>query len=645
MIEEAVEFVDGVRTYRVYGLGEKVQVIGTAVFELDAIIGDRIDIANKVLAAWQGRHAVTFAEELNEVLAKMTQLRSRMRRAGRVLSAFPDVPGALPGMLGFFEEVLDGIVDRAFSPTPAARVQVPAASATASAIPGDLHEYALSASGQDERLSSLANTVNLDGVTADVSVERSLNAAERQRLIDAGAPPAMVGAETTIDIEAIGGYDLARLVALPDPQPLVSSLIAASFDLNTFVSGVALAFEQADQALLDLMADHPEQAAWIADLLIDGRIGSAASLALILDPVSTSSHVLGLQLEAVRASGLAPSAYAGLLEQYWLTVAAERAGLDLSGWDPRLGADAMLPYLVGSYRYYGQLYLDDPDFQWAGMAAMIGPTFAGGMFDLQLLESFSDIASASLDAVPGWAKAPLLAVLPEAVRNIALLGELGEAEFDYYETSLLSMQKQIFTDQAPMHEAYRAMGVAGIDEMYEAGIVDADIVNAWRDIDSRDPARVQRGNTNLLLREQDDVIRDDYRDMRHHHGPVGEAVTYMMGAIGTPGIPGAQSLGEYDPLAVGVSVDPWGPGPHASVEVVTPLPEGNIADFDTRWDLIVHDTLPAYQGLIRDHPEQVEAILTSDVEGRIDDARLSNNLGELLERLSDWEVHVDGGLW
>lgn len=358
-----------------------------------------------------------------------------------------------------------------------------------------------------------------------------------------------------------------------------------------------------------------------------------------------TSDELGRQLEEARAEGLHPSEYADLLQQYWLTVAAENAGIDLSGWDPSLGAEAMLPYLVASYEYYGQLYMDNPDFQWAGMAGMIGPTFAGGMFDLQMLERFSDIASGPLDAVPDWAKGPLLAAMPAPLRDIAVLGEMGEAEFDYYETKLLEMQKQIFTDQMPMHEAYMAMGMEGIEEMRDAGLIDNQMVDAWRDIDSGDPGRVADGNADLLYREQHEIIADDYDDMRNYHGPVGQAMTYTMGAIGAPGIPGAQSLGEYDPLTFGVSVDPWGPGPHGSVEVETPLPDGNISNADTRWDLIENDTLPAFQELIENDPERVEEILSGDVAERINDARLHNNIDDLVGRLGDWQIDVDGGLW
>ena len=46
------------------------------------------------------------------------------------------------------------------------------------------------------------------------------------------------------------------------------------------------------------------------------------------------------------------------------------------------------------------------------------------------------------------------------------------------------MQKKIFEDQAPMHEAYLAGGVAQIEEFYRARIIDAATLEAWRQIDA-----------------------------------------------------------------------------------------------------------------------------------------------------------------
>ena len=389
-------------------------------------------------------------------------------------------------------------------------------------------------------------------------------------------------------------------------------------------------------------------------LLPAGRAG-------FLDPTQfPTAESAKRMLDLLREDGVAPRDYGPLLQRYWLLTACEKAGIYLDGWDPSLGADANLSNLVASYDYYGTLFLENPNFQWAGMASMIGPTFAGGMFDLQLLRQLSDIASAPLDVAPDWLVGPLL---PAPLRSMAILGQMSEEEFRFFETSLLQMQKSIFSDQMPMHEAFMAGGIAGIKEMYDAGLIDSDTYRAWQDIDSGDAGRVAAGNEQLLYREQHDIIGQAYDDMRNYHGPVGQAMTYAMGAIGAPGIPGAQTLGQYDPLAFSGYVEAPGvdtppvdlpgpcdlpgistPRPYGHLDVTTPLPAGNISEFETRWELIENDTLPSYQKLLAEDPELVRAILTGSVESRISDARLSNNIDDILARLSDWDVYVEIGV-
>lgn len=391
------------------------------------------------------------------------------------------------------------------------------------------------------------------------------------------------------------------------------------------------------------------------------RTLAATGRSSFLDPTQFPTAAAAKRmLDLMRADGVSPKDYGALLQRYYLLTATEKAGIYLDGWDPSKGADANLHNLNASYAYYGKLFLGNPDFQWAGMAGMIGPTFAGGMFDLQMLRKLSDLASAPLDHVPGWLWNPLV---PPQLKDLTILGEISEGEFKFFETSLLQMQKNIFSDQMPMHEAYLAGGMASMKEMYDAGLIDEKTYQAWGDIDSGDAARVQAGNTQLLYREQHDVIGQAYDNMRTYHGPVGEAMTYAMGAIGAPGIPGAKTLGQYDPLefhgrveAPGVDFDGVdGPGPFdlppvhtprpwGELDVVTPLPAGNVSNFDTRWDLITNDTLPAYQKLLAEDPQAVRDMLSSPVQGRIDDARILNNIDAIIARLSDWDVTVTLGV-
>ncbi|MDX6326514.1 MAG: hypothetical protein QOK15_2868 [Nocardioidaceae bacterium] len=366
-----------------------------------------------------------------------------------------------------------------------------------------------------------------------------------------------------------------------------------------------------------------------------------------------NSDELLAELTLLRNAKIPPSQYRDLLQRYLLVKSCENAGIDINGWDPSLGADAMKPYLLASYAYYAKLYKDNPNLQWAGMAAMIGPTFAAGMFDLRTLRTMAGAVGHPLGKVPSWLLDPLL---PQPIKDLSILANMSEGEFAWYETKLLTMQKSIFTDQMPMHEAYNEMGMAGIKEMRDAGLIPEDIADAWSQIDygssHHDLASVEAGNTALQLREQRDIIGADYNDMRNHNGPEGQAVTYGLGAIGSPGIPGAKTLAQYDPLSFGGTVSvplPWLPDPHGSLDVKTGLPAGNISNFDTRWDLITNDTLPAFQHLAEMDPTRTQQILSTDVQQRIDDSRMVSVQGidndvKAMERLLHIEVDVEVGI-
>ena len=272
------------------------------------------------------------------------------------------------------------------------------------------------------------------------------------------------------------------------------------------------------------------------------------------------------------------------------------------------------------------------------------------------------------------------AALPPEVQALADLGALTESELRFYETTFLEMQKEIFLDQAVMHEAYLNGGLPAVEELRDAGLIDDRALEAWRQIQegaaTGDPDLLAAGNGRLLWREQNQIINDSYDDM-YHHLPSGPAFTYGMTVVGAPSIPGAGSYGQYDPLSVSVespgperigtpdrigTPERIGPGPFSveipsvgvdlpsisvdnptqvEVTVTTPLPAGNIADRADRWDLIVDDTLPAFQDLLADDPARAREIIDSPVADRIDDQRLQHQVDEIAERLLDWDLDVD----
>jgi uncharacterized protein YukE len=313
--------------------------------------------------------------------------------------------------------------------------------------------------------------------------------------------------------------------------------------------------------------------------------------------------------------------YSAFLDHFWQREALEAAGIDIDAWDPSKGTAANAAIIEQVYTYYGQLFLDHPELQWAGMANMIGPSFAGGFYDLGALR---DIARRVPRGLPG---SPL-----------GGLANLSDGELRFYETTFLSMQKEIFLDQASMHEAYLVGGTAEIDRMQRAGILDPATGRAWHSIADGvardDPSLVAAGNTALLHREQWDIIRDDYDKMRSHPG-TGEAFTYAATVVGAPSIPGAHTFAQEFPVVAPLTT----PVIHAPIgEVVTPLPDGNISIAEDRWKLVETDTLPAYQHLLATDPQGARDLIASDFGDRIDDQRLGARADEIVDHLvHDWD--------
>lgn len=331
--------------------------------------------------------------------------------------------------------------------------------------------------------------------------------------------------------------------------------------------------------------------------------------------------------------------YRDFLQEYWRDEALEAAGIDGDSWDPSRGASANSDTITAVYDYYGQLFLDHPELQWAGMANLIGPSFAAGFYDLDM---FRDVARGVDGALPPIPDAP--GSWDDDVRELLeTVRDLPDSELAYYEQTLLSMQQEIFFDQASMHEAYLLGGTAETDRMEAAGLMDVDTGDAWHDIASGDPDRVTAGNEQLLYREQWDIIADDYDAMRSRPG-TGEAMTWMTTVVGAPSIPGAQSFADVFPATIELETPGnLGPVPLPQVdlgEVETPLPDGNVADRYDRWDLITQDTLPAYQELLSDDPDRLRDLVGSSFEDRVDDFRLVERAPGLLHDLAtDWQYH------
>jgi uncharacterized protein YukE len=330
----------------------------------------------------------------------------------------------------------------------------------------------------------------------------------------------------------------------------------------------------------------------------------------------------------------------------WREIAYWRAGIDGDAWDPSDGLYAGDETVQAVYRYYGNLYLENPDFQWAGMANIVGPMFYAGWQDMYAVRSIADEGQRAryLSELVGLPTLPdpaydagdqLADVVPGGFLNPVDLGEhLTSEELEWYEDRFMGMQKEIFDDLAWQHEAFMLGGVGLMREIHRSNPSEVDVrqLQAWEDIGSGDPDGVAEGNTQLLRREQLEIIQDDYDDMRDHHGPVGDVATYAFSAMAENPMPGGEAYRDYDPIEIeiepvsdfkfplgprGLSVTIWD-SPEAHVTL--PLPAGNLSNFEDRWGWIENDMLPAYQELLRD-PEATRVLVSTPVADRADDFR------------------------
>ncbi len=318
--------------------------------------------------------------------------------------------------------------------------------------------------------------------------------------------------------------------------------------------------------------------------------------------------------------------------EQWQELAYLRAGIDGDSWDPSEGLLANDDNVQAVYAYYGELWSDHNELQWAGMANLVGPMFYAGWQDIYAVRHVTDPGDRidylgrliGTPDLPGWAD-EALGHMPLGPLDVP--EHLAGEELGWYEDRFLVMQKEIFDDLAWQHEAYLWGGIGAIRSVAasQPDAIDPQTLSAWEDIDTGDPELIDRGNEQLLYREQSQVIQDDYDAMRGHHGPVGEAFTYMTTTMADNPIPGGQPYREFDPIVLELDATPtvpiigWDPpGPEA--HITTPFPAGNIADFNDRWAWISEDMLPNYETLVHD-PSAMQQIVDTPVTDRADDAR------------------------
>ena len=347
----------------------------------------------------------------------------------------------------------------------------------------------------------------------------------------------------------------------------------------------------------------------------------------------TDPATLRRALDSARADGVEPKHYAALLYQYWLADTTQAAGIDLAAWNPRAGVLPNRENLVRSYTFYEQLQLHHRELQWAGMGGQVGADFGGGLLDFDLATTVYEmghlqpIANAIVTQTNKDLGPVFVDKLPDGVRALAEVGAvISAADLKYVQGMILVMQKNIFSDLMPMHRAYVQAGLPALTEMHQAGLFNDEILDAWRNIASKDPARVAAGNARLLMREQGEVIKGQWdltRNYRgeHGNGPVGEALTYASTVAGSPSVAGVIPMRSYRPIEVsGTLAD------GRTATLTLPLPTWNWSDFDDRWEYINDQLLPKYRDLVDNHWPKLQAALQVPYDQQLDSHRPIMNL-------------------
>lgn len=344
-------------------------------------------------------------------------------------------------------------------------------------------------------------------------------------------------------------------------------------------------------------------------------------------------------LDAARASGVDPHRYATLLQQYWLVVGAENAHIDLETWDPRRGLAANRETVDEVYVNYLRLATTHPELHWSGMAGLAGVSFAAGFYDLGDagtvfgVTGVHEMASAAADAID---RVPpeLSALLPDDVRLLAAEGgRITSADLDWYIERLLTMQKHIFTDMIPMHEAYSARGRDGIEEFARAGLLDDNIARAWQSVFDGTPASYADALVRMASREQNQIIADQWDATSEGRGVMGRVMTYLTTVAGKPAVPGTRAPGAFAPLDLRVDVA------GQPMRLRAPLPAFNWADREPRWTYIADDLAPSYTRMVQGSPAAAAALLRTPFAEQMTRGRLGPRLPDLLRDLTDgWAI-------
>ncbi len=187
----------------------------------------------------------------------------------------------------------------------------------------------------------------------------------------------------------------------------------------------------------------------------------------------------------------------------------EEAGI--KNWDPSKGLEHNAENVAAVYEYYPQLYDQDPDMKWLGLASIAAPQFYAGFLDVNALKNHAAAGGDITEYLKGQG-------IPDPVT--AQIADMGvdeiTASLDLMEKNFLEMEKQIFDDMGTQHYAYQIGGMDLIEEYAEgsSSVEDeaqkAEVLGAWEAFErgDHDQAAIE-----MTDREQRDIIQDEYSEI------------------------------------------------------------------------------------------------------------------------------------
>ncbi|AGP30416.1 hypothetical protein [Corynebacterium terpenotabidum] len=324
------------------------------------------------------------------------------------------------------------------------------------------------------------------------------------------------------------------------------------------------------------------------------------------------------------------------LHATWLRRVTDSAGIDLDAWTPRAGVAANTTNLERSYDRYLAFQLDHRELQWAGMGGLSGADFGGGLLDMDVMATVyringvQPLAQQIVAGVRDAAGQEAVNQLPSGLRALANAPELTPDDLDYVIGEILVMQKAIFCDLMPMHQAYVDGGLPALQEMADAGVFPSTVMDAWRDIASGDPERIAAGNATLLRREQLTVIGDRWDAVRNYRDGLGEAMTYASTMVGSPSVGGVEPMRSWRPIKFTQQL----PGGTEAL-VTVPLPAWDWSQFDERWEYITDQLLPGYTAQVTNDWEGLTTQLTTPMVWQMQTHRPLANLGVIAQDAAD----------